>query len=132
MASKSRPQTTNDTHASPPDRQPYRLLLVDDDEDEYVLTRGLVQDMRQRHTLEWTDTYEDGVRQTLQEEHDVYLVDYYLGGKTGVDLLKTVRERGCRAPIIILTGRDDDGLDIAALEAGRRTTWTRTTSTACC
>ena len=119
MASKSRPQPTNEPHAAPPsERQPYRLLLVDDDEDEYVLTRGMVQDMRYDHTLDWVNSYEGGVRQALEEQHDVYLVDYYLGEKTGVDLLKTVRERGCRAPIIILTGRDDDGLDLDALEAG--------------
>jgi len=115
LGSKSRSQAKT---TSTDEWQPYRLLLIDDDEDEYVLMRDTVRAMRNKHLLEWTDTYEDGVRRALDGNYDVYLVDYYLGKKTGVDLLKTVRARGCRAPLIILTGRDDRGLDLDALEAG--------------
>ncbi len=101
-----------------PDLQHVKLLLIDDDEDEYVLARALLPEMNIGATLDWTDRYADAVKMVLQEAHDVYLIDYHLGANTGVDLLRTVRERGCRAPIIILTGRDGDGLDIEALEAG--------------
>jgi len=96
----------------------YKLLLIDDDEDEYVLMQATVRSMRERHTITWVDNFEDGFNAILDGEHDAYLVDYYLGPHTGVDLLRAVRERDCRAPIIILTGRDDDGLDEEALAAG--------------
>lgn len=118
MASKSpQPNTKNRSQPSTPDDS-YRLLLVDDDEDEYVLTRDTLADARFRCSLDWVDNFEEAVKYIQQGAHDAYLIDYYLGAENGVDLLRTVRERGCRAPIIILTGRDDDGLDIAALEAG--------------
>lgn len=96
----------------------YQLLLIDDDEDEYVLTRGIIHEMNVTVSLDWADSYHDAVKIVLQELHDVYLVDYYLGAQTGIELLRDVRERGCRAPIIILTGRDDNGIDMEALEAG--------------
>jgi signal transduction histidine kinase len=83
-----------------------------------VLTRDILSDARFRASLDWVDNVDTAVKVILQDAHDAYLIDYYLGAETGVDLLRTVRERGCRAPIIILTGRDDDGLDIDALEAG--------------
>lgn len=100
------------------DAKSYKLLLIDDDEDEYILTRDLVNDMQGHHKLDWVDQYETGIKWVLQGAHDVYFVDYFLGDKTGVDLLKAVRERGSRAPVIILTGLDDNGIDLEALEAG--------------
>jgi signal transduction histidine kinase len=96
----------------------YKLLLIDDDEDEYVLMQGTVRGLKHRPILNWVDNFEDGFKAILAGEHDAYLIDYYLGAHTGVDLLRAVRERDCRAPIIILTGRDDDGLDEEALAAG--------------
>jgi DNA-binding response OmpR family regulator len=51
-------------------------------------------------------------------EHDVYLVDYVLGKKNGLDVLHEAREKGCKAPIILLTGRGDREVDLAAMKAG--------------
>lgn len=96
----------------------FNVLLIDDDEDEYIILRDLMRQMSAVRRLEWASTYEDGVRRALLFEHDVYLVDYYLGKETGVALLRLLRERGCRAPVLILTGRDGDGIDQEALEAG--------------
>lgn len=98
--------------------QSYRVLLIDDDEDDYILARDLLNQTPVIQSLEWADNYEDGIKLVLQDSHDVYLVDYYLGAETGIDLLKAVREKGSRAPIILLTGRDSEGIDLDALEAG--------------
>ncbi|MEO1439746.1 MAG: response regulator, partial [Chloroflexota bacterium] len=98
--------------------QHFRLLLIDDDEDYHILTRTYLDDVPFACSLDWIDNYEDAVGAVLENEHDVYLIDHFLGEHTGIDLLRLVRERGCRAPIIILTGRSDDGMDVEALTAG--------------
>ncbi len=98
---------------------PLRVLLVDDDEDDYRLTRELFADFDpDGFRLDWVATYRDGLAAMLRGEHDVYLLDYRLGGRTGLDLLREAIEQGCYAPAIILTGRDERAVDVEAMRAG--------------
>jgi signal transduction histidine kinase len=98
---------------------PIRVLLVDDDEDDCVITRDLLGEIdRDRFQLEWAATYEDGVRAIDRREHDLYLFDYRLGGRNGVDLLHHTVECQCAAPVILLTGHDDRETDVQAMKAG--------------
>ena len=105
----------------PPDPQgPYRLLMIDDDEDEYILMRALVEESTALASIEWVSDLEAAEKHLLQEGHDCYLLDHYMGVTTGVELMRSAREKGCRAPIIILTGytSNDGDIDIDALQAG--------------
>jgi signal transduction histidine kinase len=103
-----------------PDREPLlRVLLVDDDEDEFFLTRRLLRDAGpERFELEWADSYEAGIRQVRHRRHDVYLVDFRLGARTGVELVEEARAAGCQAPMIIVTVDTTPGHDRAALRTG--------------
>jgi signal transduction histidine kinase len=102
-----------------PDPSPVRLLLVDDSEDDYVLTRlALEQIEGQRYELDWAATYDVALATIGRNAHDLYLVDYTLDGRTVLDLLCEAMARNCQAPIIMLTGRSDYQLDLAAMEAG--------------
>ena len=97
----------------------YKLLLVDDDEDEFLLTKAVVKEMAGfGHVLDWVDNFEDGITAILKNEHHAYMLDYNLGAKNGVELIRMAREQGSRAPMIILTGFDSHGIDELALEAG--------------
>ena len=61
-----------------------KVLLVEDDEDDYVLTRGLFTQMKERRSqLEWFRSYQLGLAAMLRNQHDVCLVDYRLGAKNG-------------------------------------------------
>jgi signal transduction histidine kinase len=96
----------------------YTILLIDDDEDEYILTRDMASKAQALAPLDWVDNYEAAEKHILQEAYDCYLVDYYMGAQTGIELLRVAREKGSRVPIIILTGRKGDHIDIKALDAG--------------
>jgi PAS domain S-box-containing protein len=99
--------------------QAIRVLLVDDDEDDYILTRDLLAEIgRQKFKLEWMDTYAAGLEEIQQKRHDVYLLDYHLGAHNGLELLREAIKGDCRAPMILLTGQGDREVDIEAMKAG--------------
>lgn len=101
------------------DRRQLHILLVDDDEDDYILTRDLLAEAASgRHLLDWVASYEEGLAMIARQMHDVYLVDYRLGSRSGLDLAHEAIAHGCRAPIIMLTGQGDDAVGIAAMQAG--------------
>ncbi len=96
-----------------------RVLLVEDDEDDYVLTRDLLCDIPgYRFDLEWTATYEAGREALHQHRHEVYLFDYRLGEHNGLELLREAVSAGVKAPVIFLTGQGERELDIEAMKAG--------------
>src|SRR4051794_25176658 len=99
--------------------RPRRVLLVEDDEDDYLLTRDLLEEAGEaRFHLEWEADYEAALEAMGACRHDVYLVDYRLGGRDGLELLREALARGCTAPLILLTGQGDRDVDIAATRAG--------------
>jgi len=96
-----------------------KLLLVEDDEDDYIITRDLVSGIpNQRFTLDWVKTAKAGLETMILNQHDVCLVDYRLGAQTGVELLRAATEGGCQAPIILLTGAGEHEVDLEAMQAG--------------
>lgn len=99
--------------------QPLKILLIDDDELSYVLTRELLREISGRPVeLDWAGEFDEGLTALLEDKHDLYLLDYRLGIRDGVELLRRARAKGCRAPIIILTGQTNEAIDQEALEAG--------------
>lgn len=96
-----------------------RLLLIDDDEDEYELLRGVLADIRgTRYDLEWVASYREGIQAISAGRHHAYLIDYRLGGASGVDLVRQAREMGSEDPLIMLTGEGSRSVDMGAMEAG--------------
>ena len=98
---------------------PVKVLLVDDDEDDYVITRDLIsQIMERRYRLDWINSYEAGLAAIQRQEHDIGLLDYRLGERTGLDLLRESQSLNIRAPMILLTGQGDHEIDLEAMKAG--------------
>lgn len=101
------------------DSKTIRVLVADDDEEDYILTQDLLLGSRsQRVHLDWAPTYAEALRAIERNEHDVYLFDYRLGEGDGLELLRQALARGCKAPIILLTGDDDWETDNQAMKAG--------------
>ena len=96
-----------------------RVLMIDDDQDEYVLIFDLLSEAcRGEFHLDWVATYDWGLDAIRRNEHDVYLIDYRLGGRTGLELIRDAHESGCGAPLILLTGQGDREVDIEAMNSG--------------
>ncbi len=96
-----------------------KVLLVDDDEDDYIVARDLLDESEQLvFKLTWVDNYEDGLTEISKNLHDIYLLDFRLGRQNGLELLQAAIAIGCQKPIILLTGVGDHAIDQKAMNAG--------------
>ncbi len=96
-----------------------KVLLIDDDEDDFILTRGILQEVYQDQLeVRWLPAFEPAEQALVDGDFDVCLLDYHLGQRTGLELLRRAIARGCRTPIILLTGNDDRDVDVEAMKAG--------------
>jgi PAS domain S-box-containing protein len=104
----------------------YQILLVDDDEEDYILTKLLLNESsfhlpdggEVHFTLDWKSSYDEAVLAMEQDLYDAYLVDMHLRGHTGLDLLDFAKKLKLKAPIIILTGRESYEADLESTRAG--------------
>jgi len=98
---------------------PVRVLLVDDDEDDYIITRNLISEIRdRRYQLEWVDNYDAALAALHRHEHDICLLDYRLGSRTGLELLRESQPFNNGLPMILLTGQGDHEIDVEAMKFG--------------
>jgi signal transduction histidine kinase len=100
-------------------REALNILLIEDDEDDYVLIRDLLTDIPTRHhNVEWVPTYDEGFQALKRGGWEVCLIDYRLGANSGLELLEEARMLDLRTPIILLTGQGDFDVDMKAMESG--------------
>jgi diguanylate cyclase (GGDEF)-like protein len=100
-------------------RKRLTVLLIEDDEDDHVLVRDLLEDTSYDHVhLDWETTYEGGRAALQKGEHDICLMDYRLGARDGLALIRELDTTTPITPIIFLTGQDSRDLDLQAMEAG--------------
>ncbi|MCE5333142.1 MAG: PAS domain-containing protein [Desulfobacteraceae bacterium] len=100
-------------------RDAYTILLIDDDEDDCMLVRDLL--MRAGHAvfrMDCVSSYEEGLDAVCRNIYDAILLDYRLGARNGLELIREAFGKGCEATIIFLTGQSDHGVDIEAMRAG--------------
>ena len=100
------------------ERPTIRVLLVEDDEDDYVLTRELLHETGEAFCLEWAATFGEGLAKARDGEHDVYLLDYRLDGHDAAEFLQTVDATRSDAPFLVFTGAETRSADLAAMGAG--------------
>ncbi|MBI5382035.1 MAG: diguanylate cyclase [Opitutae bacterium] len=96
-----------------------RVLVIDDDPIQFRLVQELFTKFRgERFTLEWASQYENGLRHLLSGEYCTCLLDYQLGNRDGLELLREAQAAQCRTPVIVLTGWSTEEVDFAAMDAG--------------
>ena len=99
------------------------VLLVDDDEDEYVLLKSMFAQLpgsRQGggYALSWASSLEEATLACQSQTFDLFLLDYFLGKHTGLDVMHALQEQGCTAPYILLTGQGSYEIDVQAMQRG--------------
>jgi two-component system, cell cycle response regulator len=96
-----------------------KILLIDDDRMQFRMTQAHFANFQADHyELEWAGTYEEGLARLLTEDFAACLLDYQLGERDGLQLIREAVERGCPTPIVFLTAETAQRVDIEAMNAG--------------
>ena len=100
-------------------KEKIRALLIDDDQGDFVFTKELLSQITHPTIeLDWVPTFEEGKDAIAQGGYDIYIVDYFLEDRTGLDLLREAARHQLQAPVIMLTGRGNREVDLEAMQAG--------------
>lgn len=95
------------------------VLIIEDDEDDFFIAANLLSKATIiAANVDWAQSYEEGVEMVTSKNYDVCLVDYRLGARNGLELLREAAERGANVPMILLTGQGDLEVDVNAMLAG--------------
>lgn len=95
------------------------ILIVDDDQKQYRLVDDmLAAAMLNPFKTTWTATYEAGLSELRSGIYDVCLLDYELGDKNGLDLLRIAQAEDIATPMILITGYGNRDVDMQAMRAG--------------
>jgi DNA-binding NarL/FixJ family response regulator len=100
------------------DRAPIRVLLVDD---HRMFTELMTVVLSEHPDLEVTGSATDGdeaIERAAADPPDVVVVDYQLPGADGITVAHRFRRELPRVRVVMLTGRNDDALVRAAIDAG--------------
>jgi two-component system copper resistance phosphate regulon response regulator CusR len=93
-----------------------RLLIIEDDEKTVrALESGLQQE---GFSVTVAKTGEDGFFLLNSERFDLVVLDWMLPGRSGIEILKTLRARDTRLPVLLLTARDGVEDRVLGLESG--------------
>ena len=97
-----------------------RVLLVEDDEDDYVLTRDLLAEgFGARVTVEWASTRAAGLRAVDGRRISTWRCSTSISAAKRASIcFVRLGPAGCRTPVIMLTGQDDRATDLDAMHAG--------------
>lgn len=93
-----------------------RLLLVEDDAMIGEAVQGLLR--AEGHAVDWV---RDGLQADAAlraQQYDLVLLDLGLPGRDGLDVLRALRARGDRSPVLIATARDAVAQRVQGLDAG--------------
>lgn len=96
-----------------------RILMIDDDDDDYRYVKiMLAQSIGETYELHWADSFKSGLEELKSDNYDAVLVDYDLGERTGLEIVREAIIGGYPSPFILYTGRGNYEVDIEAMSAG--------------
>ncbi|MGT2866297.1 response regulator transcription factor [Streptococcus fryi] len=94
-----------------------KILVVEDDR---VLNKSIVKLLKtQQYSVDMAFDGEEALDYIMMAQYDVLLIDVMMPKMNGFDLVKELRQRGVKTPVLLLTARDSledkiQGLDLGA------------------
>jgi two-component system copper resistance phosphate regulon response regulator CusR len=93
-----------------------RILVV---EDEQKLAKALKEGLQADHySVDIAHTGEEGFYLVETERFDLVVLDVMLPGRSGLAILATMRQRGFKTPVLMLTARDTVQDRVLGLDSG--------------
>ncbi|MDD2983491.1 MAG: response regulator [Crocinitomicaceae bacterium] len=99
--------------------KPLKVLIIDDDEDDYFITSQYLKEVDSfPMEISWCYNIQEAKKELKSNRFDFYFLDYRLGALTGLELLEYAISKGCIKPIVLLTGKGNPEIDRKTIEAG--------------
>src|SRR4051794_18705082 len=100
--------------------QPLRLLVVDDAIEHAQM---VVEFLRfggawPEAVTQIAESYDTALAAFIAQPFDVAIVDYWLGARDGLSLIRDIRHRGIDTPVVMLTSRGAEEVAVEAMKAG--------------
>lgn len=93
-----------------------KILIVEDDaKTAQAIRRGVTAEGYEASVAK---TGEEGFLQLNAEAFDLVVLDWMLPGRDGIEILKALRARGAKPPVILLTARDAVEDRVTGLDSG--------------
>src|ERR1700728_4846298 len=93
-----------------------KILVIEDDPTlGQFVKRGLEE---QRWGVDLVANGEEGERMAASDAYDLVILDLRLPGKSGIEVLHTLRARGFERPVLVLTAQDAVDAKVQTLRAG--------------
>ena len=93
-----------------------RILVV---EDEHKLGKALQEGLQsEQYGVALAHTGEEGFYLVQTESFDLVILDVMLPGRSGLEILKAMRQHGLRTPVLMLTARDTIEDRVRGLDTG--------------
>lgn len=110
-------------------REAIRVLFIDDDVEDFLVTLDLLQastketatketSTKEAFIVDWAGSYEDGLEQIRLAAHDAYIVCGNLGDNSGINLLREVDARHLPTPFIFFAHQQDFPEEAEVIKAG--------------
>lgn len=96
-----------------------RVLIIEDDEDDFVILKHFLTKIKtEDYDVHWCNDFDLAEAEILKDEHDIYLIDHFLGKGEGIEIIEKIRQRNILKPLILLTGAGNFMVDEKAMEKG--------------
>jgi DNA-binding NtrC family response regulator len=92
-----------------PQQEPLSVLVVEDDQTVGTYLDGIFTSQKWR--VKWVETAEDGIGASREDEYDVVLLDLFLPGMSGLEMLRQLKLTSGGPEVVIMTG--DPSIDSA-------------------
>ena len=93
-----------------------RILVIDDEEGIRFTFRKFLSD--EGYTVATSESFEESLIKIKESDFDLIITDIVLEGKSGIDILRKVKERKLLSPVVLITGYPDIETATDALRAG--------------
>lgn len=97
-----------------------KIMIVDDEADDaFITTRCIKKGLQCADlSIDHAGSFSELEARLERSAYDLFLIDYHLGEFTGLEVMRVIRRRGIKAPMVLLTGQGDERVAVAAMKAG--------------
>lgn len=95
-----------------------RILVVDD---HAIVRKGLIQIISEVPGMHMVDEAGNGIeamQMLLEKDYDIILLDISMPGKSGLDILRTIKNKRPKIPVLVLSVHPEEQYAIRAIKAG--------------